>query len=450
MRQTSGTVRLWSRHGEHRLLLEQGVPVGLACPAEIDFLADTPARDLLRASTLFALSHDTLYELEAGAPNVARRIHINPLALITRGLRGLASRIDPAQIEALFEDRLLGVHPRAQVAELELLKFEHAVVAALRQRQRTYDELRRERVASKRALDATLFILHALSFFDDHVPVRWDKPEDAPHITAAPLPDKAPKQMVGGDVPTERDLEGRLCEMESETPFEILEAPVAASLSELHTAQVKQIFRYHPDRLGRHASVALRQLAGRLCGKITQAFAQLEDPAELRRQRELALEGTSERVQAADANQAVELAARAEKHMRGHDFGEAAACLARALAFDDGDPSYPVLLAWCRAQSIPYDADSPVEGIDTRYDDALQAMRVGLRTDPHFMRGRYLYAQLLKRSGRVDAAARQFRTVVRMQPQNIGAARELRLYQMRKRNDASLFQRAIRKARGSG
>jgi hypothetical protein len=68
----------------------------------------------------------------------------------------------------------------------------------------------------------------------------------------------------------------------------------------------------------------------------------------------------------------------------------------------------------------------------TFYDDLIGQLDTIIKKLPNLERALSYRATLLKRSGRDERALRDFRQIVTLNPKNIDALRELRLFQMRK------------------
>jgi tetratricopeptide (TPR) repeat protein len=85
----------------------------------------------------------------------------------------------------------------------------------------------------------------------------------------------------------------------------------------------------------------------------------------------------------------------------------------------------------------------------TFYDDLLSILDGVLAKDPMFEKALYYRAVLLKRSGREDKAMRDFKMAVQINPKNIDAVREVRLFQMRKdkkrKDEAGLLGKLFKK-----
>lgn len=439
------TACLASSAGEYRLHLRDGVLVGLESPAEADRGERRWAEHaMLRATAIFALGPET--RIEIGPPeelDVVRRLNVPPLELITRGLRALAGAVEPLFLVHPLGGQVLRIHPAAPIAELGLLGFEMQVVDALRRRPRTVDDLLAERVVHTRALCATLFVLHELRFFEGAqgppVSARGAK-SAAPWVGREP---GRPKEAVAAVMPTTRELEACLRRMATQSCFEMLGVDVSATLEEIQGALAKQLFQFHPDRL----SPAHGRIATLICARLSGAARQLSQPeTRARLLEDLAVQQVADRRR---PELAEELFHDAERCARARDFHEAEALLLRALEQHRGEPKMTALLAWCQAEAMEMPPCG--EGQRThRYNRQLRMLRSVVKDHPRNVRARFYFAELLKRSGRVEGAMRQFQIVVDLQPENVGAARELRLYAMRERKarrQAGMFERLLEKKR---
>jgi tetratricopeptide (TPR) repeat protein len=106
---------------------------------------------------------------------------------------------------------------------------------------------------------------------------------------------------------------------------------------------------------------------------------------------------------------------------------EVADALAGALVSAGSDgPSARAVIAWCGAGA---GMSSSSESLERAYA-ALEKILTG---DPDCVRALFYRGQIGSRLGRVDAALRDYRKVVRLAPQHVDALRELRLHEMRHR-----------------
>jgi cytochrome c-type biogenesis protein CcmH/NrfG len=72
--------------------------------------------------------------------------------------------------------------------------------------------------------------------------------------------------------------------------------------------------------------------------------------------------------------------------------------------------------------------------VSNHYDDLIQMLDEVLRGDPQYERALFYRGTLLKRSGKSDKAMRDFRLAADLNPKNLDAVREVRLFEMRKRD----------------
>ena len=421
-KRASGTVRLWSDVGEHRLHLRRGVPVAIDTPNPHEL-------EMLRATALFALPGSVGMEItpsEDFDPRCA--VDIRPLDLITRGLRAFAGQFQPLELVAPLRHGWIRLRDSAPIAQLGLLDFELKVVDALRAAPRTFDDLTEARLVHVRALCATLFILDELRFLDgDYGPPIQEEP-----ARRMPPPPK-PKQLVVSIMPTAEELQSRLTAMADETWFEILGVETTATDDDIRAALAQRLYQFHPSRL--HPSH--HRLATLICARLNGAARQLADP----QARAEYAETLTERSVPEDLPA---LMAQAERQARGREFADAQTTLLTVLTHDDAHPDALTLLDWCQAESMAV-PPVPAGKRTNQLNPQLRTLRRVVVDHPGHVRARYYFAQLLKRTGRIEAAMNQFRIVVAHDPRHVGAARELNLQDIRQRKlqKAGVIQRML-------
>lgn len=119
----------------------------------------------------------------------------------------------------------------------------------------------------------------------------------------------------------------------------------------------------------------------------------------------------------------------------------AAQAIARGLASAGAEgPGARAILAWCSA-GAGTSSDLPA------MEQALGALEKVLTGDPDCVRALWFHGQLLKRLGRVDAALRDFKRAVRLDPRHVDAQREVRLHELRRRTGSTEIKVATQ---GSG
>ena len=421
---TNATMKLTSADGDYRLHIRDGVLVALEVPFDDD---DWAQQDLLRATSIFALADDTHVDVGLAEEfSEADRVRVPPLQLITRGLRAYAGNVEPLSLVKPLREAKLRLRADAPVGQLGLLRFELSVVDAVRHVSRTFGELAAERFVHPRGLCATLFILHELRFFEgaDAPPVGIG------HDTAPPSvrrDTRRPKVAISADVPSVSQLEARLRGMAQESFFEMLGVEPSASNEDIRAALARQLYQYHPDRL----PPTHRRVATLISARLSGAASNLCDPQ--LRARHLDELGLRCAVPAVRPERLDEVLRDAEHLVAIRHHREAEALLLQALESCPGEPSLTSLLAWAQAESM---GDGDGTRTD-RYNRVLRTMRAVVNAHPTHARARERFARVLMKSGRVDASVRQFRILLSIEPDNVGAARELRLHELRLRQRAT-------------
>lgn len=220
--------------------------------------------------------------------------------------------------------------------------------------------------------------------------------------------------------------------IDKEDYFTMLGVTRDANEDEIRAAYFGLVKRWHPDRLPAELG-DVRDAAAKVFARIHQAFDTLVD-AEQRAQYLQVLEGgggtpeEAEEVQrildAADAFQ------RAQVFLKKRDIDQAELYAERAMNGDPEQADYIAFWVSIQLQKRASDPNAPMADLLKLLDDALAK-------DSACERALFCRGTLLKRIGRVEAAMSDFRKVVELYPKNIDAARELRLYEMRKGSSSS-------------
>lgn len=201
-----------------------------------------------------------------------------------------------------------------------------------------------------------------------------------------------------------------------EDPYTILGLPRGASLEASRAAFFRLARMWHPDRIPEGVDVALRPFCEQIFACIVDAHRVLTDP----RAKVLAPESKP----AQPAPRAVTLRD-VDEALGRFDFLRAGT-LARAVACSGADgPTARAIVVWCEVRA----GVAPNEAVQR----AVAELDRLLAGDPDCARALLYRAQLSKRLGRIDVAVRDFRRVMRLDPSNIDAAREMRLHEIRQR-----------------
>ena len=205
--------------------------------------------------------------------------------------------------------------------------------------------------------------------------------------------------------------------------FAALGVARAASPADVHKAFVEAAKTWHPDRVPADLGDDLRPLFAQAFSRLETARATLSDPARrLRYVEELAT--PAKRASAGDltvAEASLEFK-KAEALLKKNDAAQAEQHLRRAVQLAPANVAYAALLVWIQVKPT-----TPREQLQSlaRDLDGLVA-RDGACERAFFFRG-----QLRKRLGLEKEAYGDFVRASELDPANIDAQREVRLYRMR-------------------
>jgi curved DNA-binding protein CbpA len=248
-------------------------------------------------------------------------------------------------------------------------------------------------------------------------------PVEKPAPAAAPLPQKASPEMEA----MRREIRERAERVGSQNYYQILGVAQDAPTGTIQSAFFQLAKQWHPDRLGPELN-DLRDLAMRVFARMSEAHQVLSNDEQRKEYERLMREGGAapdeqEMVQrvlrAATAFQKAEVLAR-----RGN-LAEAEKYAQIAVENDGDQAEYVALYADLLSQK-------PERAQSGNYEDVLKMVNDARRTQPDNLKVRLYRARVLKRSGDLEAAHREFRSIVEHDAHNVEAAREVRLHEMRR------------------
>jgi cytochrome c-type biogenesis protein CcmH/NrfG len=106
------------------------------------------------------------------------------------------------------------------------------------------------------------------------------------------------------------------------------------------------------------------------------------------------------------------------------DWAQAEVLAKQACELDPDPAEYSAFYAWVIAKSGQRAADA-------NYDDLRELLSKAVRLQKDNPRIRLYRAFVLKASGQLAEAMREYRAVIELEPNNVEAAREVRLHRMR-------------------
>lgn len=374
---------------------------------------------------------------------------LDPLPLVWQ----LISRrpFDP-RVEATIA-RLDGVQlkprVRADVRRLSLDAKSRGVVDMLRARPSTLSELLGMGVASEREtmlVVYTLVLLRCLELHDGLHPVdaaeeiatgqALGKLKIRPSGKVPPLVELNPTQLAASPPipPIEtaeitarrREILERARTIDKETYFAMLGIDPAASNDVMQSSYFALAKQWHPDRLP--AELAdVKQDAGKVFARISEAFQTLSDPERRRQYVEVTKAGggsPEEQEKVAKILEAHMEFQKAEILLKKNDLAGALSYAARAHGKDPDQSDYVALLAWLNATHGAAQIDQVATSVS-------ELDRV-LKEEPNHQKALFYRGTLLKRIGQDDRAVKDFRKLLELDPKHLDATREVRLHDMRK------------------
>ncbi len=248
-----------------------------------------------------------------------------------------------------------------------------------------------------------------------------------------------------------KEIEAKASDIEREDFYKMLGVKSDAAIGEIQAAYFKLAKTWHPDRVS--AEVAdLKDLVQKVFTKINEANSTLSDSQKRAEYNVQMMSGggseDEQRQVAALIDAAMEFQ-KAEILMRKNDLVGAESYASRAVSADPGQIDYVALFVWLQAMRRGDPPPMKEGATSSFYDDLIAQLDGVLKKDAEHERALYYRGVLQKRSGRDAKAMRDFRMVIELNPKNIEAMREVRLFQMRKdakkEKDAGLLGKIFKK-----
>ena len=374
---------------------------------------------------------------------------VKPLPLVWRALTDhLPEERRQSALDKLG-NHLLRMRFEAPVSRYRMSPEELSVVDMLKARPQTLAQLENSGVASPevvRRVAGALLLTRQLEGSSSHgQPVGTSEPPESPKSQpppsmraarrsisaprAAERPPSAPptkppssRRSIGVQSEAFREAILRWEKQPPVTHYDALGVPREADTAAVQRAFFQLARQWHPDRLS-------EELA-EYRGQVTKIFARMGEAHQIltdkvRRaeyDQRLAGVGSEEQEEIAKILGAASAFQRAEILFKKKDYP---AALTEAKKASEGDPAqadYAGLYAWL----------SVLQGGSV--DDSLKLMNEALEREPDNVRVLYFRAQLQKKAGKESAAMRDFKRILAIKPRHVEAARELRVFAMRKRS----------------
>ena len=224
----------------------------------------------------------------------------------------------------------------------------------------------------------------------------------------------------------EQEIRQRANAIDDEDFFAVLGVGRQATPDEVKAAYFGLAKTWHPDRLPPELGL-VRDECAKVFARLGEAQQTLSDPTkriEYIRSLEAGLTANEEQAKVTAVLEALEEFKFAEVCLRKNDLVHAEEHCRRALLLDDTQADYVALLAWLEAQKAQNQSPRAMSELLAQLGRAIAMSAKAPR--PYFYR-----AMLLKKIGRLEDAVRDFKKTIELDPRNIDAVREVRLWNMR-------------------
>jgi curved DNA-binding protein CbpA len=251
--------------------------------------------------------------------------------------------------------------------------------------------------------------------------------------SAARIPAGVPQKLSSGRIVTPElqrrkgEIVARAVAIKSEDYFRMLGVATDATVEHVQAAFFTLAKIWHPDRVPK-AIAEVRDSCATVFAHLSEAQQTLCDPKRREEYMHLLKDGGAtpdEQEQVQTVLEAATNFQKAEFYLRRNDLKEAEVFCRKAHEADPTPAEYLALLAWLEAMKLENQSPEATQSKIEMLDRAIAANERLERA--HFYRG-----MLYKRLNNLHASVRDFRTAADLNPRNLDAVREVRLFEMRK------------------
>ncbi len=250
--------------------------------------------------------------------------------------------------------------------------------------------------------------------------------ESPTRTTTQNMPGRAVPLTAAEESSLREEIKRRAANIDNETFFAVLGVPDDAAPDAVRSAYFALAKKWHPDRLP--ASLAdARDDAARVFARMSDAHATLTDAGRRQKYVDMLKSGEGQPDEQAKVQRVIEATLdfqKAEVFVKKHDFEKAEALAQRAMEGDPEQPDYMALYAWALANRRERMASKD-------FGEPLTLLNRAIALEPRCERARFYRGTLLKMTGKQQAAIADFRQAAELNPRNIDAVREVRLWEMR-------------------
>lgn len=258
-------------------------------------------------------------------------------------------------------------------------------------------------------------------------------PVDGSPRAGAGASSQASEKPQGGPLGKGREeILQRAAAIDKEDYFTMLGLEQSATSEAIREAYFRLVKEWHPDRLS-PALVDIRDASAKVFARIHEAYETLADTEQRQRYMGLLEHGGGTPEEAEQVQRILDAAddfQRARVFFKKQDIKQAEKLAERAMKGDPEQADYVAL--WASLQLQKRSAEE-----NPNFADLLKLLDNALAKDENNERALLCRGNVLKRIGRIEAAMTDFRKLVELYPNNIDAAREIRLYGMRQKGGTS-------------
>jgi curved DNA-binding protein CbpA len=259
-------------------------------------------------------------------------------------------------------------------------------------------------------------------------PAAARPPQPPPKAPAAGAP---PAAGAGGLTPEQqarkKEIEDKAAVLDKEDYFAVLGVTRTTAPPEIQKAFIGLAKKWHPDRVP-SALTEVKDLCAKVFAKMSEAQQTLMDEGKRKKYLESSKPGGDDSPEAqAEVLVILEAATnfqKAEICLKRNDFKQAEELCKKAIDADPKPGDYIAMMAWLQAQKPDKQDPASTQALIAELTRAIGVA-------PGSERAVFYRATLLKRVGQTEQAIKDFKRAMELNPRNVDAQREVRLWNMR-------------------
>lgn len=228
-------------------------------------------------------------------------------------------------------------------------------------------------------------------------------------------------------VARKREIQDKAAAMDKEDYFALLGVTRETPSGDIQKAFFALAKKWHPDRVPPALS-DVKDLCAKVFARMSEAHQTLTDPTKRAKYESARKSGGDDSPEAQAQVVAILEAAtnfqKAEICLKRNDFKQAEELCKKAIAVEPNQADYVTMMAWLQAQKPQKQDTGSLQAVVL---ELTRAIGISQACERAF----FYRAQLLKRLGQEAQAIKDFKRAIELNPRNVDAQREVRLYNMR-------------------